>query len=162
MKLLTFLACASLVQAKQPNILFLFSDDHALRSISAYGGDLAKIAPTPNIDRLAATGAIFENSFCGNSICGPSRATIMTGKHSHKNGFLRNTGKGLDQSQWTLSKALQGCGYSTAVIGKWHLVSDPIGFDYWEILPGQGNYYNPVFKQMDGSIKKFNGYSVLL
>jgi hypothetical protein len=71
MKLLTFLACASLVQAKQPNILFLFSDDHALRSISAYGGDLAKIAPTPNIDRLAATGAIFENSFCGNSICGP-------------------------------------------------------------------------------------------
>jgi N-acetylglucosamine-6-sulfatase len=158
MKLLTFLACASLVQAKQPNILFLFSDDHALRSISAYGGDLAKAAPTPNIDRLAATGAIFENSFCGNSICGPSRATIMTGKHSHKNGFLRNSGKGLDQSQWTLSKALHGGGYSTAVIGKWHLVSNPVGFDYWEILPGQGNYYNPVFKQMDGSTKKFNGY----
>ncbi|MCP4215718.1 MAG: sulfatase-like hydrolase/transferase, partial [bacterium] len=105
-----------------------------------------------------ATGAIFENSFCGNSICGPSRATIMTGKHSHKNGFLRNSGRGLDQSQWTLSKALNGAGYNTAVIGKWHLVSNPVGFDYWEILPGQGNYYNPVFKQMDGSTKKFNGY----
>ncbi|MDA7891668.1 sulfatase [Akkermansiaceae bacterium] len=160
MKLLPFLAlaCVSLATAKQPNILFLFSDDHALRSISAYGGDLAKVAPTPNIDRLAASGAIFENSFCGNSICGPSRATIMTGKHSHKNGFLRNSGKGLDQSQWTLSKALHGAGYNTAVIGKWHLVSDPVGFDYWEILPGQGNYYNPVFKQMDGTTKKFNGY----
>ena len=152
------LALAPLLEAKQPNILFLFSDDHALRSISAYGGDLAKVAPTPNIDRLAVSGAIFENSFCGNSICGPSRATIMTGKHSHKNGFLRNSGRGLDQSQWTLSKALNGAGYNTAVIGKWHLISNPVGFDYWEILPGQGNYYNPVFKQMDGSTKKFNGY----
>jgi N-acetylglucosamine-6-sulfatase len=160
MKLLPFLilAFASPAQAKQPNILFLFSDDHALRSISAYGGDLAKVAPTPSIDRLAATGAIFENSFCGNSICGPSRATIMTGKHSHKNGFLRNSGRGLDQSQWTLSKALNGAGYNTAVIGKWHLVSNPVGFDYWEILPGQGNYYNPVFLQMDGSKKQFTGY----
>ncbi|MEN8773969.1 MAG: sulfatase [Akkermansiaceae bacterium] len=160
MKLLPFLAlaCVSLTTAKQPNILFLFSDDHALRSISAYGGDLAKVAPTPNIDRLAASGAIFKNSFCGNSICGPSRATIMTGKHSHKNGFLRNSGKGLDQSQWTLSKALNGAGYNTAVIGKWHLVSNPVGFDYWEILPGQGNYYNPVFLQMDGSKKQSSGY----
>lgn len=155
--LLSFLA-ATFVHAKQPNIVFLFSDDHALRSISAYGGDLAKIAPTPNIDRLAASGAIFKNSFCGNSICGPSRATILTGKHSHKNGFLRNSGKGLDQSQWTVPKALQGTGYNTAVFGKWHLISDPVGFDHWEILPGQGSYYNPVFLQMDGSKKKFPGY----
>jgi arylsulfatase A-like enzyme len=152
------LSATALAVAKQPNILFLFSDDHALRSISAYGGDLAKIAPTPNIDRLAASGAIFENSFCGNSICGPSRASILTGKHSHKNGFLRNSGQGLDQSQWTLAKGLHGAGYQTAVIGKWHLVSDPVGFDYWEILPGQGSYYNPVFLQMDGTQKKFTGY----
>ena len=152
------LGLIALAHAKQPNILFLFSDDHALRSISAYGGDLAKIAPTPNIDRLAASGAIFKNSFCGNSICGPSRATILTGKHSHKNGFLRNSRTGLDQSQWTVAKSLHGAGYNTAVIGKWHLISDPVGFDHWEVLPGQGSYYNPVFLQMDGSKKQFSGY----
>ncbi|MDA7916952.1 sulfatase [Akkermansiaceae bacterium] len=152
------LGIATLAHAKRPNILFLFSDDHALRSISAYGGDLAKVAPTPNIDRLAASGAIFKNSFCGNSICGPSRATILTGKHSHKNGFLRNSRTGLDQSQWTVAKSLHGAGYNTAVIGKWHLISDPVGFDHWEILPGQGSYYNPVFLQMDGSKKQFPGY----
>ena len=156
--LLLFALMPSVLCAKQPNILFLFSDDHALRSISAYGGDLAKVAPTPNIDRLAASGAIFKNSFCGNSICGPSRATILTGKHSHKNGFLRNSRTGLDQSQWTVAKALHGAGYNTAVIGKWHLISDPVGFDHWEILPGQGSYYNPVFLQMDGSKKQFTGY----
>ncbi|MFK7911699.1 MAG: sulfatase [Akkermansiaceae bacterium] len=145
--------------AEKPNILFIFSDDHALNAISAYGGRLEKVAPTPNIDRLANEGAIFKNSFCANSICGPSRACILTGKHSHKNGFLRNSGKGLDQSQWTLSKALQKSGYSTAVIGKWHLVNKPVGFDYWEILPGQGKYYNPDFVQMDGKLKRFTGYA---
>ncbi len=147
------------VLGKKPNILFIFSDDHAHRAISAYGGDLAKVAPTPHIDRLAASGAIFENSFCGNSICGPSRASILTGKHSHKNGFMRNQRKGLDQTQWTLPKALQGAGYETAVIGKWHLVSNPVGFDYWEVLPGQGQYYNPDFIQMDGKLKRFEGYA---
>ncbi len=144
--------------ADKPNILFLFSDDHALNAISAYGGRLEKVAPTPHIDRIANEGAVFKNSFCANSICGPSRACILTGKHSHKNGFMRNTGKGLDQSQWTLSKALKKSGYTTAVVGKWHLHTDPLGFDYWEVLPGQGNYYNPVFKQMDGETKKFAGY----
>ncbi len=152
------LGMLSLAHAKQPNILFLFSDDHALRSISAYGGDLAKVAPTPNIDRLAASGAIFKNSFCGNSICGPSRASILTGKHSHKNGFLSNAGGGLDQSQWTVAKSLHGAGYNTAVIGKWHLRTDPVGFDHWEVLPGQGSYYNPDFLQMDGSKKRSQGY----
>ncbi|MBT8038525.1 MAG: sulfatase [Verrucomicrobiae bacterium] len=144
--------------ADKPNILFLFSDDHALNAISAYGSALAKVAPTPHIDRLADEGAIFENSFCANSICGPSRACILTGKHSHKNGFMRNTGKGLDQSQWTLSKTLQKSGYATAVIGKWHLHTKPRGFDYWEVLPGQGKYYNPDFIQMDGEKKQFTGY----
>lgn len=143
----------------RPNILFIFSDDHAINSISAHGGRLAQIAPTPNIDRLAKEGALFLNSFCANSICGPSRATILTGKHSHKNGFMRNTGKGMDQSQWTVSKALQKSGYNTAVVGKWHLKTTPLGFDYFEVFPGQGNYYNPVFIQMDGSRNRDDGYA---
>lgn len=144
--------------AERPNILFLFSDDHALKAISAYGGPLADVAPTPNIDTLAREGAVFQNSFCANSICGPSRATILTGKHSHKNGFMRN-GNQFDPTQWTAAKALQKGGYSTAVIGKWHLNSNPVGFDHWEILPGQGNYYNPDFMQMDGTRKRFEGYA---
>ena len=146
-------------EKKQPNILFIFSDDHALNAISAYGGPLAKIAPTPNIDRLAKEGAIFKNSFCANSICGPSRACILSGKHSHKNGFMRNTSKGFDQSQWTMVKELKKSGYTTAVIGKWHLKTNPTAFDYWEILPGQGSYYNPDFIQMDGTRKRFPGYA---
>ena len=151
---------ATLVHAAdKPNILFLFSDDHALNAISAYGGRLKKVAPTPNIDQIAKEGAIFENSFCANSICGPSRACILSGKHSHKNGFMRNTGKGFDQSQWTVAKALKAGGYTTAIIGKWHLKTNPVAFDYWEILPGQGKYYNPVFIQMDGSRKRVEGYA---
>ena len=146
-------------QAERPNILFIFSDDHAVRSISAYGSDLAKVAPTPNIDRIANEGVLFQNSFCANSICGPSRACILTGKHSHINGFMRNSRKPFDQSQWTVAKALKRSGYTTAVIGKWHLKSNPIGFDHWEVFPGQGSYYNPVFIQMDGSRKKFEGYA---
>ncbi len=154
--------CAPLSAAgdpKRPNILFIFSDDHAIKAISAYGGPLEKLAPTPSIDRLAKEGAVFLNSFCANSICGPSRATVLTGKHSHKNGFMRNTGKGFDQSQWTVAKALQAGGYNTAVIGKWHLQTTPVGFDHWEILPGQGSYYNPDFIQMDGGVKRFEGYA---
>jgi N-acetylglucosamine-6-sulfatase len=143
----------------RPNILFIFSDDHAVNAISSYGGSLANVAPTPNIDRIAREGILFKNSFCANSICGPSRACILTGKHSHKNGFMRNSRKPFDQSQWTVAKSLQQAGYQTAVIGKWHLKSDPVGFDHWEIFPGQGSYYNPVFLQMDGSKKKVEGYA---
>ncbi len=143
---------------KQPNILFIFSDDHAVNAISANEGLLAKVAPTPNIDRIANEGAYFRNSFCANSICGPSRACILTGKHSHVNGFLRN-GNTFDQSQWTVAKSLKSAGYQTAVIGKWHLKTNPVAFDHWEILPGQGSYYNPVFLQMDGSKKQFEGYA---
>jgi N-acetylglucosamine-6-sulfatase len=152
------MATTAKAAAKRPNILFLFSDDHAVNAISAYGGPLAKVAPTPNIDRIAKEGAVFLNSFCGNSICGPSRATILTGKHSHKNGFMRN-GNNFDQGQWTVAKALRKGGYNTAVIGKWHLKSNPVGFDHWEVFPGQGNYYNPVFIQMDGRRKRFEGYA---
>ena len=153
------IGAASSKHSKRPNILFIFSDDHAVRSISAYGGDLANVAPTPHIDRIAREGTLFRNSFCANSICGPSRACILTGKHSHINGFMRNSRKPFDQSQWTVAKALQKSGYQTAVIGKWHLKSRPVGFDHWEVFPGQGSYYNPVFIQMDGSRRKFEGYA---
>lgn len=144
-------------RGERPNILFIFSDDHAIKAISAYGGPLQDVAPTPNIDRIAQGGAVFLNSFCANSICGPSRATILTGKHSHANGFMRN-GNQFDPQQWTFARDLQKSGYQTGLIGKWHLSSLPVGFDYWEILPGQGNYYNPVFLQMDGTRKKESGY----
>ena len=157
--LLVAILAKGLDAEERPNILFVFSDDHAINSISSYGGPLAGVAPTPNIDQIARQGAVFVNSFCGNSICGPSRATILTGKHSHKNGFMRNTGKGFDQNQWTVAKALQAGGYHTAVIGKWHLKTTPVGFDHWEIFPGQGSYYNPVFIQPDGSKKQVEGYA---
>lgn len=148
------LVLASPLVAKQPNILFIFTDDHAVQSIGAYG---SKINETPNIDRIAREGAVFRNSFCANSICGPSRACILTGKHSHVNGFLRN-GNQFDGSQTTFPKLMQGAGYQTAVIGKWHLRTDPTGFDYWEVLPGQGSYYNPDLIQMDGNRKRYTGY----
>ena len=140
--------------ADRPNIVFIFSDDHAVQSIGAYG---SKINQTPNIDRLAEEGSVFLHSFCANSICGPSRASILTGKHSHLNGFRRN-GERFDGSQTTFPKIMRGAGYQTALVGKWHLSSDPTGFQYWEILPGQGSYYNPDFLQMDGSRKRYTGY----
>jgi N-acetylglucosamine-6-sulfatase len=138
----------------RPNIVFIFSDDHALQAIGAYG---SKVNQTPNIDRLAREGAVFTNSFCANSLCGPSRACILTGKHSHLNGFMRN-GDRFDGGQTTFPKLVQAHGYQTALIGKWHLESPPTGFDYWEVLPDQGNYYNPDFIRMDGSRKRFAGY----
>lgn len=145
-------------QAKQPNILFIFSDDHSLQAITSYGKSrYAKHFQTPNIDRLASQGALFVNSFCANSICGPSRACILTGKHSHINGFVDNDSR-FDGSQPTFNKFLGSAGYETAIIGKWHLVSRPVGFDHWEVLPSQGNYWNPDFIQMDGTKKRFEGY----
>ncbi|NDV16682.1 sulfatase-like hydrolase/transferase [Muricauda sp. TY007] len=129
-----------------PNIIFIMSDDHAFQAISAYGHELGKLAPTPNIDRIAKNGAIFQNNFCTNSICGPSRAVILTGKHSHINGFRMN-GERFDNSQPTLPKHLKKLGYETAIVGKWHLHGKPTGFDYWDILNDQGNYYNPEFIQ---------------
>ena len=153
-------ACAPLLsaEAKRPNILFIFSDDHAEAAISAYGSHLAKSAPTPNLDRIAKEGAIFKNSFCANSICGPSRACILTGLHSHANGFLDNNHSRFDGTQTTFPQLIQKKGYQAAMIGKWHLVSNPTGFNYWEILPGQGAYYNPDFIQMDNSRKRYQGY----
>ncbi|MGS2761961.1 sulfatase family protein [Sinomicrobium sp. M5D2P9] len=131
-------------ETKRPNIIFIMADDHAQQAISAYGHPIGQIAPTPNIDRIARNGAIFRNNFCTNSICGPSRAVILTGKHSHKNGFRKN-GEKFDGNQPTLPKYLKKEGYQTAMIGKWHLYGAPTGFDYWDILNDQGNYYNPEF-----------------
>jgi len=126
---------------KRPNILFIMTDDHASQAIGCYGSRLNK---TPNLDRLAAEGVRFDQSFCTNSICAPSRAVLLTGKYSHLNGQIHN-GIKFDGSQQTFPKLLQAAGYETALFGKWHLRSDPTGFDTWCILPGQGNYYNPVF-----------------
>lgn len=128
----------------RPNIIFVMADDHAVQAISAYGHPLSQLAPTPNIDRIAKNGALFTKSFCTNSICGPSRAVILTGKHSHINGFRQN-GDHFDGNQPTLPKLLGKEGYRTAVIGKWHLHGEPQGFDHWNILNDQGNYYNPEF-----------------
>lgn len=135
--------------ADRPNIVFIFTDDHAPHAIGAYDGWLKEVNPTPNIDALARDGMLFRNSFCTNSICGPSRAVIQTGKHSHANGFMNN-GNRFDGDQQTFPKILQKAGYRTAMIGKWHLHTDPQGFDFWKVLPGQGMYYNPVLKSPAG------------
>lgn len=141
--------CAQMGGRRQPNILFVFSDDHATHAISAYG---SKINTTPHIDRIAREGAIFLNSFCSNSICAPSRAVVLTGKYSHINGKLDNSGM-FDMSQPTFNKVMQPAGYQTAMIGKWHLRADPEGFDHWNVLPGQGSYYNPDFRTSEGTIR---------
>jgi len=126
--------------ADRPNILFIFADDHAYQAVSAYGYGYNK---TPNIDRLANEGMRFDRCLVTNSLCGPSRASVLTGKYSHANGFYNNTNCRFDGSQTTMPKLLHAAGYQTAIVGKWHLESDPTGFDYWNILPGQGQYYNP-------------------
>lgn len=141
----------------RPNIVFVFSDDHATQAISAYGGRLAKVAPTPNLDRIAEQGMRFDRCMVTNSICGPSRATILTGKYSHKNGFYTNENTVFDGSQQTFPKLLKKAGYQTAIIGKWHLGGTPTGFDHWEILPGQGSYYNPDFITKEGKHRE-TGY----
>jgi arylsulfatase A-like enzyme len=131
-----------LVAQQRPNIVFIMSDDHAYQAISAYGYGINK---TPHIDQLAKEGVLFRNAFVTNSLCAPARAAILTGKYSHLNGIKGNGGELFDGSQVTFPKLLQQAGYQTALIGKWHLESDPTGFDYWNIIPGQGDYYNPDF-----------------
>lgn len=155
------LCCGSLLATSRvsaadarPNILFIMSDDHAYQAISAYGSNRNK---TPHIDRLAKEGMRFDRAFVTNSICGPSRATILTGKYNHLNGFTTNE-KTFNGKQQTVSKLLQQAGYTTAMIGKWHLVSDPTGFDHWQILQGQGPYYNPAMKTPNGVVKHI-GYT---
>jgi arylsulfatase A-like enzyme len=139
--------------AGRPNILFIMTDDHAAHAIGAYG---SRINQTPHLDRLAKEGMRFTHAFCTNSICGPSRAVILTGKYSHVNGYIRNETR-FDGSQPNVAKLLRAAGYQTAMIGKWHLGSDPTGFDYWNILPGQGVYHDPVLIEM-GRRTKHAGY----
>lgn len=127
---------------KPLNIVYIMCDDHSYQTISAYD---QRYIETPNIDRIGSEGVRFTNSFVANSLSGPSRACLLTGKHSHKNGFTNNEHGVFDGSQQTVQQLLRDAGYSTAMIGKWHLVSEPTGFDYWDILNGQGDYYNPVF-----------------
>jgi uncharacterized sulfatase len=148
-------------EPERPNIIFIMADDHAEQAIGAYGHEIGRLAPTPNIDRIANEGAIFQNNFCTNSLCGPSRAVILTGKHSHINGFRKN-GEHFDGSQQTFPKILNKAGYLTALIGKWHLEGYPLGFDYWNILSDQGNYYNPLFikkNENTGDTLIINGYA---
>jgi len=137
----------------RPNILFIMSDDHAAHAISAYG---SKVNQTPNMDRLAKAGMRFDNCFAVNSICSPSRATILTGKYSHLNGVP--TFNRFDGSQPTVAKYLQAAGYYTGMIGKWHLGSEPTGFDKWAVLPGQGVYFNPAFLEPEGR-RVIKGYA---
>ena len=144
--------------SERPNIVFIFSDDHAVSAVSAYGDSLVD---TPNIDRIAAGGMRFDRAYVGNAICGPSRATLLTGLHSHANGFYSNEWSGpFNGEQQTLPSLLQNAGYQTAVIGKWHLYSDPVGFDHWDVIDNvfeQGSYYNPVFRSSAGE-EETTGY----
>jgi arylsulfatase A-like enzyme len=151
---LNFFLISSSSAEQRPNILFIFTDDHASHAMSCYG---SKINQTPNLDRIAKEGMLFRNCFCTNSICGPSRAVIQTGKHSHLNGFLHN-GLKFDGTQQTFPKLLRKAGYNTAIIGKWHLKTKPTGFDYSHVLIGQGPYYNPLMLK-NGNRVKHVGYT---
>jgi arylsulfatase A-like enzyme len=130
----------------KPNIIFIMSDDHAAHAIGAYGGRLTNLNLTPNLDRLAAEGIRFENAFCNNSICTPSRASIITGQYPQTNGVL-DLDIRLDPEKQYLPNELRRLGYSTAVIGKWHLHIEPTAFDYYKVLPGQGKYFDPTFHE---------------
>ena len=155
---LSFLAYVlNAAKDERPNILFIFTDDHALNALSAYGGPLAKLAPTPHLDRIAKEGMLFRHCLVSNSICAPSRAVILTGKHSHLNGQRTNKDT-FDGSQQTVSKLLQRAGYQTAIVGKWHLKSTPTGFHHFEVLKGQGQYYNPLLFT-NGEMVKHTGYT---
>lgn len=152
--LLLIVAQSTLFAQQRPNIIFIMSDDHAYQAISSYGYGLNQ---TPHIDRLAKNGILFRNAFVTNSLCAPSRAAILTAKYSNLNGIRGNGTEQFDGSQVTFPKLLQQAGYQTALIGKWHLGSNPTGFDYWNIVPGQGDYYNPDFID-NGAKGRVKGY----
>ncbi|MCB9331657.1 MAG: sulfatase [Lewinellaceae bacterium] len=152
--LLFFSAYALHAQTKRPNIVYIMTDDHARTAVSAYDTTLIR---TPNIDRIGREGMVFRNACVTNAICGPSRAVLLTGKYSHINGFKDNRSS-FDGAQQTFPKILRAEGYFTAMIGKWHLATEPTGFDYWNVLIGQGQYYNPVLIEM-GDTLRHEGYA---
>ncbi|WP_066631385.1 sulfatase family protein [Labilibacter marinus] len=139
-------SCSQTKIKKQPNIIFIMSDDHAAQAIGAYNGFYSALNPTPNIDQLAADGMLFNSAFCTNSICTPSRASIITGQYPQTNGILDLDGA-LDTAKQYLPIELKKLGYTTAIIGKWHLKNEPTHFDFYKVLPGQGKYFNPTFRK---------------
>ncbi|GAF69230.1 unnamed protein product, partial [marine sediment metagenome] len=141
-----------MARTNRPNIIFIMSDDHAAHAMSCYN---SRVNKTPNLDRIADEGMRLENCFCTNSICTPSRATILTGKYSHINGAI--TFNPPDPVHATFPQILRNAGYYTAIVGKWHLLTEPAGFDYWNVLPGQGKYFDPDFIEM-GRNKAYQGY----
>jgi len=141
----------------RPNILYIMSDDHTINAVSCYNGWLNEVVDTPNIDRIANEGMRFDNCICNNSLCSPSRASIMTGQYSHRNGVTR-LNQPLEDGHPNFVRQLQASGYQTGIAGKWHLGSDPDGFDYWEVLPGQGDYFDPKFTR-NGEPTQYEGYA---
>jgi len=142
--------------AERPNLLFIMADDHTSQAWGCYGSRLTPFAKTPNIDRLANEGARLTNCFCTNSICVPSRASILTGQYSHRNG-VKTLREALDPAVDNMAKRLQQAGYQTALVGKWHLKEPPAGFDYWNVIKGQGRYDSPVMYELDlsrGDVQK--------
>ena len=147
-----------------PNILFIMSDDHTSQAWGIYGGVLEDYVVNPNIERLADQGAMFTNVFCTNSICTPSRGSILTGQYSHHNGIY-TLSEALSPDSNNVAKEFQAVGYETAIIGKWHLKKEPNGFDHYMVLPGQGRYHNPILKTKEnwedqyGGGKEYKGFS---
>lgn len=149
--------------SKKPNIIYIMSDDHTSQAIGVYGSRLARLDPTPNIDKFAKEGMVFNDVFCNNSICCPSRASIITGQYSQTNGVL-DLDEGITPAQEYLPMEMKKLGYTTAMIGKWHLKCEPSAFDFYEILPGQGTYFNPKFHkkgagEWPNNIVKYTGHS---
>ncbi len=151
------------VANKPLNIIHIMTDDHSYQTISAYGHPISRLAPTPNIDRLAAEGMLFRKAFVENSLSTPSRACLMTGLYSHQNG-QRQLGKGIDSTKVFFSELLQEAGYQTGVVGKWHMQCEPKGFDFYHVLWDQGDYYNPQFKspESNGEYIREEGYATTL
>ena len=160
---LAFSSCSE--KSTAPNILFIMSDDHTSQAISAYGTIFGDLFSTPHIDKLADEGMLFNNVYCTNAICGPSRATIMTGKYSHVNGYMKNEGGGVfDSEQWTFIKELHNSGYQTSLFGKWHLGSEPVGFDFYKYHISnmqQGHYYDPLYNENGKEVTE-QGYATTL
>ena len=158
--LMVALAATSLPAQQRPNIILIYSDDHAAHSISAYRRHLPyaiDLPATPNLDRIAREGMLFRNAFVTNSICGPARAAVLTGQYGHLSGVMTNADS-LHPTHITFPKLLQGGGYQTALIGKWHLHERPSGFDHYEVLSGQGAYYNPALVSEADSVR-YTGYT---